>query len=146
MRKLALVAALLCAGAAHAQVYKCVEGSVTTYASAPCGSAPKAVDLNVRQPTAAEAREARRRALIDKRDALSVDAERERDYQEKLRDRSRRAQAEASFNAKCQGYERRAAAAAAEREMYRTQPFRDDAERRRREAADAHFSECYGER
>lgn len=146
MRILALLVAVLCAGAAHAQVFKCVEGGVTTYSSTPCGSSPKTVELNVRQPTAAEARDARRRALVDKRDALGVDIQREQAYQEKLRDRAQRNQAEASFNAKCQGYERRAAAASAEREMYRTQPFRDDAERRRREAADAHFSECYGER
>ncbi|MCA0184710.1 MAG: hypothetical protein LCH90_01745, partial [Proteobacteria bacterium] len=116
---------------------------VTTYSERPCGEKPKTVELNVHQPDARERALARQRAAVDRRDAAVVDYEQARLESERRVERSQRASAEASHNAKCAGYERGARNAVAEREMYRTQPFRDDADRRRKEYEAAHFSECY---
>lgn len=54
--------------------------------------------------------------------------------------------ARAARASKCAGYERTAKAAGHERDLYITQRYRDDAERRKREAEAQHFSECYGVR
>ena len=53
---------------------------------------------------------------------------------------------EAAHRARCDGYERTAKAAGHEKDLYVTQRYRDDAERRKREAEAQHFSECYGVR
>lgn len=126
-----------------AEVFKCTVNGVTTYSEHPCGDKPKAVELNVHQPDARERALARQRAAVDRRDAAVIDYEQARLEADRRVERSQRASAEASHSAKCSGYERAAKNAAAERDMYRTQPFRDDADRRRKEYESAHFSECF---
>lgn len=128
---------------ASAQVFKCTVNGVTTYSERPCGEKPKALELNVHQPDPRERALARQRAAVDRRDAAVLDYEQARLEAERRVERSQRASAEASHNSKCSGYERAAKNAAAERDMYRTQPYRDDADRRRKEYESAHFSECF---
>lgn len=144
MRGLILLLAFAAMPAA-AQVFKCTEGGVTTYAQKPCGDKPKAVEIKVYQPDRQEQMLARQRALADKRDARIVDQQREQLAVERRIDAQQRAQKEAAFKAKCDGYERAAKNARDEKELYLTQRFRDDADRRKREAEAQHFSECYGE-
>ena len=144
MRALIVFLAFWTAPAA-AQVYKCTEGGVTTYAQKPCSEKAKPVDLNVYHPDRQEQMLARQRALADQRDARIVDRQREQLAVERQIDAQQRAQKEAAFKAKCDGYERTAKNARDEKELYLTQRFRDDADRRKREAEARHFSECYGE-
>lgn len=149
MRALILMLALV-AAPASAQVYKCTANGVTTYSEIPCGERPRAVELNVHHPSAREQALARHRAQVDQRDANTLERQQAYDRQRQASERRIAAQQQASeqaaFNAKCAGYERTAKAAGHERDLYITQRYRDDAERRKREAEAQHFSECYGVR
>lgn len=150
MRRLLCALAALVAMPAAAQVYKCTTNGVTSYSEIPCGDKPRAVDLNVHHPSRSEQAAARQRALIDKHDARVLGQqqaqEREREAAERRIAQRQAAYQEAAAKAKCDGYERTAKAAGHEKDLYLTQRFRDDAERRKREAEAQHFSECYGVR
>lgn len=128
------------------QVFKCTVNGVTTYAQHPCGEKPKSVELNVYQPNSYERTLARQRAAADRRDAAVVDLERQQLEAERRAERAQRDAKSAAFAEKCANYERKAQNAAAERDMYFTPGYKAEAEGRRKAAADAHFSECYGNR
>ena len=128
---------------AWAEVFKCTSGGVTTYSEIPCGDKPKVVDLKVHQPSRRDQLDAQQRALSDHRGVAAVDAQRDRLEVERRIERSQRASAEAAHNSKCAGYQRGARNAAAERDGYYTPAFKNQAEQRRKEYEDAHFSECY---
>lgn len=142
----ALALCLVAGPAVGQQVYKC--GAV--YSDKPCGQAPAVVDLKTYQPSAREQALARHRAQVDQRDAAVLERqqayERQRQAAERRIAAQQQASEEAAFKARCSGYERTAKAAGHEKDLYLTQRFRDDAERRKREAEAQHFSECYGAR
>ena len=145
-----MIALALVAMPASAQVYKCTANGVTTYSEIPCGDKPRAVDLQVHHPSRHEQALARQRALIDRADAQALGQqqarERERQAYEQRQAAQQQAREAAAFKHKCDGYERTAKAAGHEKDLYLTQRYRDDAERRKREAEAQHFSECYGVR
>ena len=145
-----VVVLCLAASPAFGQVFKCTANGVTTYSETPCGDKPKVVEINVHHPSRQEQAIAHQRALADKREARWLDQQqhqqREQLAYERRIDEQRGAQKEAAFKAKCDGYERTAKNAGHEKDLYATQRYRDDADRRKREAEAQHFSECYGER
>lgn len=145
-----MIALALVAMPASAQVYKCTANGVTTYSEIPCGDKPRAVDLQVHQPSRHEQALARQRAQIDRADAYALGQqqarERERQAYEQRQAAQQQAREAAAFRYKCDSYERTAKAAGHEKDLYLTQRYRDDAERRKREAEAQHFSECYGVR
>lgn len=128
---------------ASAEVYKCTTGGVTSYQAQPCSDKARPIELNVHHPDARERALARQRAMADRRDAAGVDAERARIAYERDVDRAQRASREAAHDSKCANIQSRAKAAEHERDLYATQRFRDDAERRKREYDAQHFSECF---
>lgn len=133
-------------GASAQQVFKCTVNGVMTYSQSPCGEKPKSVELNVYKPNGYEQALARQRAAADRRDAAVIDLERQQLEAERRVERAQRDAKAAAFAEKCAGYERKERNAAAERDMYVTPGFRAEAEGRRKAYADAHFSECYGNR
>jgi hypothetical protein len=144
MRIVMSICLAACAFSADAQVYKCSSGGVTTYSEVPCGDKPRVVDLNVHQPSRRDQIDAQRRAQADRRGVAEIDRAQVQLEAERRAERSQRAATEARHESKCSGYQARAKAAEHERDLYATQRFRDDAERRKREYEAQHFSECYG--
>lgn len=128
---------------ASAQVFKCTTNGVTTYSEVPCGDKPKVVELNVHQPSRRDQFDAQRRAQADRRGVAEIDRERAQLEVERRVERSQRAAVEARHESKCSGYQARAKAADHERELYVTQRYRDDADRRKKEYEAQHFSECF---
>ncbi len=143
MRVLLSMILLASATPAGAQVFKCITGGVTTYSEVPCGDKPKVVELNVHQPSRRDQLEAQRRAQADRRGVAEIDREHAQLEMERRVERSQRAAAEARHESKCSGYQARARAADHERELYVTQRYRDDADRRKKEYEAQHFSECF---
>lgn len=126
--------------------YKCVENGRTTYAERPCSPGAKLVDLpRDNQVTAAEREQAAERLKRQQNIAEEIDTmnalERER-----LQKRANAAAAQdARKKARCAELLKIAKGAQDEAQTYRYhQGLIDDANRRRREAEAAHFSECYG--
>lgn len=140
-----LLSTILLASAlpANAQVFKCTTGGVTTYSEVPCGDKPKVVELNVHQPSRRDRLDAQQRAMSDRRGVAEIDRERDQLEVERRIERSQRAAVEARHDSKCSGYQARAKAAEHERELYATQRYRDDADRRKKEYEAQHFSECF---
>lgn len=142
LRGAVLVLCLVAGPAVGQQVYKC--GAV--YSDKPCGHPAEVVELKTYSPSAKERALARERAAADRRDVQISDRE--------FAQRAARAQAYANQNAardaahdyRCASIQQRARNAANERELYFTQGYKNDADRRRKEAEDQHFSECYGVR
>ncbi|MBL8451582.1 MAG: DUF4124 domain-containing protein [Zoogloea sp.] len=143
MRMLLSTILLASALPANAQVFKCTTGGVTTYSEVPCGDKPKVVELNVHQPSRRDRLDAQQRAMSDRRGVAEIDRERDQLEVERRIERSQRAAVEARHDSKCSGYQARAKAAEHERELYATQRYRDDADRRKKEYEAQHFSECF---
>lgn len=142
MRAVMLVLCLVSAPALAQQVYKC--GAV--YSDKPCGQAPEVVDLKTYQPSARERAMARERAAIDRRDVQISDMEFARREARAQAYAAQAAARDAANQMRCARIQQQARNAANERDMYFTQGFKNDADRRRKEAEDQHFSECYGVR
>lgn len=143
MRMLLSIILLVSSLPAGAEVYKCTTGGVTSYQAQPCNDKARPLELNVHHPDARERALARQRAMADRRDAAAVDVERARIAYERDVDRAQRASREAAHESKCANIQARSRAAENERDLYATQRFRDDAERRKREYDAQHFSECF---
>jgi hypothetical protein len=141
--RMCILALALLVSPAWAGVFKCTANGITTYSETPCGDKPKVVELNVHQPSRRDQLDAQQRAQNDRQGVAVVDAQRERLEFERRVERSQRASAEAAHNSKCAGYQRGAKNAAADRDAYYTPAFKNQAEQRRKEYEDAHFSECY---
>lgn len=144
IRKLIIVSAsALIASSANAEIYKCTQGGKTIYSERPCGADAKTVQT---QGDITEEQRAQARAIARSEQRMRGDIE----YQEQMdrieREKSGRAYARAAKakQDKCAGYERKATQAGNEASTYRYhQGLIDDANRRKKENEDRHFSECY---
>lgn len=126
--------------------YKCVENGRTTYAERPCSPGAKPVDLPRDNPvTPAEREQAAERLKRQKNVADEIDVMNalEQARLQKIADAS--AARDARKKARCAELLKISKGAQDEAQTYRYhQGLIDDANRRKREAEAAHFSECYG--
>ncbi len=126
--------------------YKCVENGRTTYAERPCSPSAKPVELPPDNPvTVAEREQAKERLRRQQRVAEEIDTMNalEQARLQKIADAS--AARDARKKARCAELLKISKGAQDEAQTYRYhQGLIDDANRRKREAEAAHFSECYG--
>ncbi len=126
--------------------YKCVENGRTIYAERPCSTSAKPVELPRDNPvTAAEREQAKERLRRQQRVAEEIDTMNalEQARLQKIADAS--AERDARKKARCAELLKISKGAQDEAQTYRYhQGLVDDANRRKREAEAAHFSECYG--
>jgi hypothetical protein len=126
--------------------YKCVENGRTTYADRPCSPGAKPVDLPRDNPvTAAEREQAGERLKRQQKVAAEIDTMNAVEQARLQKIANAAAAQDARKKARCAELLKTAKGAQDEAQTYRYhQGLIDDANRRKREAEAAHFSECYG--
>lgn len=129
---------------ASAQVYKCVINGKTQYAERPCAPAAKALSIrdDVTPERQAEAEQVARR---EKAMALGIEADKLYERADQIRAEGEAKAAAKRSSGRCDQLLRIAEDAENESKKWRYhQGLIDDAKRRKKEAEDAHFSECFG--
>lgn len=126
--------------------YKCVENGRTTYAERPCSPGATPVDLPRDNPvTAAEREQAGERLKRQQKVAAEIDTMNAVEQARLQKIANAAAAQDARKKARCAELLKTAKGAQDEAQTYRYhQGLIDDANRRKREAEAAHFSECYG--
>lgn len=141
------VLAGLCFAATPCQAqYKCVENGRTTYAERPCSPNSQPVSIpSDHIVTPAEREQAADRLKRQKKVAAEIDTTNAKDSAEQRRRGEVFAEAQRAKKERCAELLRIAKGAQDEAQTYRYhQGLIDDANRRKREAEAAHFTECYG--
>jgi len=126
--------------------YKCVENGRTTYAERPCSPAAKAVELpHDNQVTQEERAQAAERLKRQKKIAGEIDTMNAAEQEKQRRRGEVFAEQERLKRERCAELVKLAKGADDESKTYRYhQGLIDDANRRKKEAEAAHFTECYG--
>lgn len=126
--------------------YKCVENGRTTYAERPCSPAAKAVELpRDNQVTQEERAQAAERLRRQKKIAGEIDTMNAAEQEKQKRRGEVFAEQERLKRERCAELVKLAKGADDDSKTYRYhQGLIDDANRRKKEAEAAHFTECYG--
>ncbi len=126
--------------------YKCVENGRTVYADKPCNGSAKTLVLPGDTPVSDSDRAAARASYYrQKAVADAIDAQNAIEQMEQSRRVAQQATASARKEPRCADLLRQAQEAKNRQETYRYhQGLIDNARREKKEAEDAHFSECYG--
>jgi len=137
---------LLLPGAVRGDIYKCVTDGRTAYSEHPCRPGDAPVRLLNDSPVTAEERAAAKRSL-DRQKAVAEEINTRNALDNARADAVSKAMRadEQRQKDRCKSLLREAQAADNESRMYRYhQGLIEDAQRRRKEAQDRHFSECFG--